>query len=92
MAEKGLPVAKVQTYAEAAQDPHVLERDMLQDVKQEDGTTLPITGPAAKFSRTPTKVRRPAPELGSHSREVLGELGYDEGAINALVEAGIAIG
>jgi formyl-CoA transferase len=34
-------------------------------------------GPAAKFSRTPTKVRTAAPALGAHTDEVLVELGID---------------
>ena len=30
----------------------------------------------------------PAPRVGEHSREVLRELGYDEAAINKMIEAG----
>ena len=55
--EAGLPIAPVQTFVESAQDPHVLARDMLQPTELQDGTTVPITGPAVKFSRTPTRVR-----------------------------------
>ena len=76
-AQAGIPAAGVRSYAEAARDPHVLERDMLQPIEQEDGKTVPITGPAAKFSRTPTKVRRRAAKLGEHSDEILAELGFD---------------
>ena len=53
----GLPIAPVNTYPQAARDPHVLERDMLQQTRLADGSSAPITGPAVKFSRTPTKVR-----------------------------------
>ena len=45
------------TYAEAARDPHVRERDMLQDAAARGRQRAPITGPAAKFSRTPPRVR-----------------------------------
>jgi formyl-CoA transferase len=85
----GLPVAPVRTYAEAAADPHVRARGMLQDVAQADGSTVPITGPAAKFSRTPTKVRTGAPALGAHSDEILGDLGYDADRIARLRSARI---
>jgi formyl-CoA transferase len=72
--QAGIPVAGVRSYAEAARNPHVLERDMLQPIEQEDGKTVPITGPAAKFSRTPIRVRTRAAKLGEHTDEILEEL------------------
>jgi len=80
----GVAVAPVRTYAEAAADPHVRARGMLQDVVHADGATIPVTGPPAKFSRTPTKVRTPAAALGADSDEILGELGYDAERIARL--------
>jgi formyl-CoA transferase len=83
-AKEGIPCAKVRTYAEAARCPHTHERDMLQQVAQEDGKLAPITGPAAKFSRTPTRIRTGAPALGAHTDEVLEELGIDADARKRL--------
>ncbi len=88
-AKQGIPCAKVRTYAEAARDPHTLERDMLQQVVQEDGKLAPITGPAAKFSRTPTRIRSGAPALGAHTDEILAELGIDAEARKRLRESGV---
>ncbi len=73
-AEDGIPAAPVRSYAEAAADPHVAARDMLQPVRGAEGE-VPIVGPAAKLSRTPTRVRSPAPALGAHNAEILAELG-----------------
>ena len=70
----GLPAARVQTLAEVVNDPHVVERDMLQPTVQHDGATVSIVGPPVKFSRTPTRVRTAAPALGEHNDEILGEL------------------
>ena len=64
-------VAKVNSFAEAAREPHVQSRDMVQLVTLSDGSVQPLTGPAAKFSRTPTTIRRPAPRPGEHTTEVL---------------------
>ena len=50
---------------------------MMQEVAQQDGTVAPITGPAAKFSRTPTRIRTGAAALGAHNDEVLADLGFD---------------
>jgi formyl-CoA transferase len=82
-ADADIPAAAVRTYAQAAQDPHVRERDMLQTVRGAEGT-VPVVGPAAKLSRTPTRVRTAAPTLGQHNREILEELGYDARRIETL--------
>ncbi len=83
----GLPVAPVRSYAEAARDPHVRERDMLQT--PEDGDPHPITGPAAKLSRTPLRVRRAAPALGTDTDALLREDGLVPDAFRGLREAGV---
>jgi formyl-CoA transferase len=41
------------------------------------------------MSGTPGSIRTPAPRLGEHNRALLAEVGIDDGAYNALVEAGI---
>ena len=82
--EAGIPASPVRSYADAARDPHVRERDMLQDIAQEDGRSVPITGPAAKFSRTPTRVRTRAAKLGEHTDEILADLGLDSTARRRL--------
>ncbi len=84
--DEGLPASPVRTYADAAADPHVHARDMLQEVMLEDGKSAPITGPAAKFSRTPTKIRHGAPALGQHNDMILADLGLSEAEIQALRE------
>lgn len=85
----GLPAAPVRSYAEAAADPHVRARDMLQPVVQADGSVLPITGPAAKLSRTPIGIRSGARALGADDDAVLAEAGLDADAIAALRRDGV---
>jgi formyl-CoA transferase len=70
----GLPFARVRTYAQAAGDAHVRERDMLQETPVEGGR-VPLTGPAAKFARTPTRIRTGPPALGEHTDAILDDLG-----------------
>jgi alpha-methylacyl-CoA racemase len=45
-----------------------------------------------RFSGGHRAPRAPAPELGEHTEEVLGELGYDEEKIAAMVQAGAIAG
>lgn len=40
-----------------------------------------------RMSKTPGTIRTPAPEVGQHTRDVLGELGYAESEIDALERA-----
>ena len=73
----GIAVGPVNSYGDAARDPHVLERDSLQLTQIEDGSMVPLPGPVVKFSRTPTRVRTGAPALGQHNDEILAEIGID---------------
>ena len=56
--------------------------------------THPVAGayksvpPPVRFSRSPSSVRRPAPLVGEHNREVLREVGLDDAAIDALEASG----
>jgi crotonobetainyl-CoA:carnitine CoA-transferase CaiB-like acyl-CoA transferase len=85
----GLAVTAVNSYADAAKEPHVRDRDMLQQVQVGEGQKVPITGPANKFSRTPIRIRSPAPKLGEHNAAILGALGIDAAAQSRLRDDGV---
>ncbi len=85
----GLAITRVNTYEEAGRDAHVRERDMLQPTRLSDGSEAPLTGPAAKFSRTPTRIREAAPTLGQHNAEIYGKLGLSAADIEQLQRDGI---
>jgi formyl-CoA transferase len=85
----GIAVALVDSYEDAARNPHVIERDMLQEATLEDGSVALLTGPAAKFSRTPTRVRHAARRVGEDTDDILAELGLDDEAIGKLRHDGV---
>jgi crotonobetainyl-CoA:carnitine CoA-transferase CaiB-like acyl-CoA transferase len=51
--------------------------------------TYRLVPPPVRFSATPAAVRRPAPLPGEHNRDVLGELGFAGGDIDALESTGV---
>lgn len=61
---------------EALNDPHWDDRGFWVEITGE-GRDGPVRMPGApyQFSETPWELRRPAPRLGEHTREVLAELG-----------------
>ena len=87
----GIPAGPVNRIGEMLADPHVLAREMVVE------TVHPVAGPTralgvpVKLSQSPGSVRRPAPLLGEHTREVLREAGYRDAEIDALVAAGAAL-
>ena len=85
----GVVISAVNTFADAARDPHVLERDMLQTTELIDGSSAPLTGPAAKFSRTPVGVRHGAPHPNQHTDEILAEVGVTSEQLELLRRAGV---
>lgn len=76
-------VAPVLDWAEAPEHPHLAARKVFV---APDG--VPQPAPAPRFSATPTSVRRPPPQAGEHTDEVLAEAGLDTARIAALRAAG----
>jgi crotonobetainyl-CoA:carnitine CoA-transferase CaiB-like acyl-CoA transferase len=48
-----------------------------------------MTGFPVKLGATPARLRRPAPALGEHTDQVLGELGYDAARLAELRASGV---
>lgn len=89
LADVGVTATRVNTFAEASRHPHVAARDMLQVTRLSDGSEVPLTGPAAKFSRTPTAIREAAPTLGQDNARIYGELGLNADDLARLKAAGV---
>jgi succinate--hydroxymethylglutarate CoA-transferase len=81
----GVPCGKINSVAEALDDPHTAARRMVETVEHPVIGTLKMLGIPFKFSDTACSVRRGPPTLGQHSDEVLAkELGLDHQAIAEL--------
>jgi len=87
----GVPVAPVNSVGEAFADPQVQARDMVVEIPHSaTGKPEPYIASPLKMSKTPPEYKRPAPTVGEHTDDVLGELlGLDSNAVAGLRDKGI---
>lgn len=87
----GVPASPVLSIGEMLADPQVIARDMVVEVEHSRLGHTRALGSPVKFSDTPTRIKRGAPLLGEHTREILSEYGYEDSEIEALAAAGDVI-
>jgi crotonobetainyl-CoA:carnitine CoA-transferase CaiB-like acyl-CoA transferase len=87
MRDAGATVGPIYSVADIATDPHFAEREIVIDVEDNQFGSLPMHNILPRLSATPGVWRRPAPELGEHTAEVLAEAGIDPAT---LVEGAVA--
>jgi crotonobetainyl-CoA:carnitine CoA-transferase CaiB-like acyl-CoA transferase len=84
-----VPSAPVLSLAELLTHPQVLENEMLIELEQRRAGRYKVVGIPIKLRGTPGAIRIAAVELGEHTREILGELRFDESHVRTLFEAGV---
>ena len=87
--EAGVPVGPVHTIGEALTHPQTLARGMVIDLVHPQAGPTKALGCPIHFSETQTRITRPAPILGEHTREVLRENGYSDPEIDAFIANGV---
>jgi crotonobetainyl-CoA:carnitine CoA-transferase CaiB-like acyl-CoA transferase len=87
--EAGVPVGPVHTIGEALTHPQTLARGMVVDLVHPQAGPTKAIGCPIHFSKTPTRIDRPAPMLGEHSRELLREYRYSDAEIDGFLAAGV---
>ena len=83
-----IPSSPIHTAADIVADPQLQARGMILTERLPDGTSVKMPGVVPKLSGTPGRVDWVGPELGEHTREVLGGLGFSGAEIEALKAAG----
>ena len=87
----GVPSSPVLTRAQMINHPQVEASATVIEYDHPEAGRLRQSRPAAQFESTPTEIKHGAPALGTHTREVLAEVGYSDTEIDALTEAGVLL-
>ncbi|MGB6104825.1 MAG: CoA transferase [Pusillimonas sp.] len=85
----GVPVGPVHDIGQALTHPQALSRNMVVELVHPQAGPTRALGCPIHFSETPTQIRRAAPMLGEHTRELLGEYGYSSAQIDDFAAAGV---
>lgn len=89
MEQADVPCAPVLTRTEMRQHPQVVANGTVVETEHPTAGRLRQARHAAVFSKTPTSIRRGAPELGEHTSDVLREVGMDAETIESLSPSGL---
>ncbi|HXJ80707.1 MAG TPA: CoA transferase [Candidatus Methylomirabilis sp.] len=86
----GIAAGPVYEFHEVFEDPQVRFLELVTEMEQPGAGRLRVLGFPGRASGTPPRIGRPAPLLGQHTAEVLGELGLSRDEIDRLVALGVA--
>ena len=70
-------------------DPHVREREIVVDMPDPDLGRIAMHNIIPRLSETPGRLRNPAPSLGEHTEEILGQFGIDRATLEELAREGV---
>ena len=88
---EGVPSAPLLDRMELLDNEQILANESIQRINIDGFGEVRQARPAARFSKTPTKLSRPAPKLGEHTHEVLSDIGINETERKNLLDKKIIV-
>ncbi len=80
-----VPCGPINNYKEVFEDLQVQHRGLKIEIPHSAGVPSPTVASPMRFSQTPVEYKLPPPQLGEHTREVLGSLlGLGDGELDRL--------
>ncbi len=79
----------VNNLEQVLEDKHLLQREMVVDVEDQNGNKVPTLGVPVKLSETPGSLRTPPTDFGKDTRDVLLELGYSANEIDSFFQTDV---
>ena len=86
-----IPCGPVNPLVELPDDEHLAAVGCFALAEHPSEGAIRMVRPPVRFGEADCALRRPAPRLGEHSREILREAGFDEGEVDDLLARRIAI-
>lgn len=83
-----VPCAPILSRDELLEHPQIVANELIVESDTPPTGRMRQPRPAERFDATPASIRSPAPLLGQHTDEVLGELGLGENELRALHREG----
>jgi crotonobetainyl-CoA:carnitine CoA-transferase CaiB-like acyl-CoA transferase len=83
---KDVPVSPIYNMAEVLADPQVRHLDLIENAEHPQAGKLQFVGGPVRYDGLTKAASTPPPLLGEHSADVLKELGYDQTAIDKLID------
>lgn len=85
-----VPCSRLMDYEQAKNNPQYIAREVFTTWTAADGKTrIPGVNVMPKLKNNPGKVWRGAPNIGMDNEDILSELGYAPGEIQAMYQAGL---
>ncbi len=86
----GILCARINSYAEAADDPQLRINKMVMETRHPRAGSIKLVGTPLRIRNCDESFRtNSAPELGEHNSEILGELGYSAEQIRQFKQNGV---
>ena len=89
--EEGVPSAPLLDRMELLDNDQILANESILRVNIDGFGEVRQARPAARFSKTPSELSRPAPKLGEHSFEILSSLGFDDAIIENFIKKKVVV-
>jgi crotonobetainyl-CoA:carnitine CoA-transferase CaiB-like acyl-CoA transferase len=83
-----VPCGPIYEVDQIMEDPQTADQELVMSAPHAKLGEVKQTGFPYHFHGTPLEIRYGPPLLGQHTRELLTGLGYDDAAIDAMVESG----
>jgi crotonobetainyl-CoA:carnitine CoA-transferase CaiB-like acyl-CoA transferase len=85
-----VPVGAINSIAQSLEEPQVIARNLMVKIPHPQNPEFAMVGSPIKMSGTPVEYQRPAPRLGQHTDDILGErLGLSPEQLARLKARGI---